>query len=324
VATTKSEILIFTGAGASKPLGFPTTFDFFANDAAYQPLLSFFPNGIADVETVLDLLNEIERFKVSDAGKFFEVVTKQAMHTRNAYTEHEILVNKIWSRCREVYSPLPTLEKVKSLFLPLFELIKAKEHTVDFFTTNYDPITDVVLELAEELHFSKTDGFDSLGLWKPELLDSDCHFRLFRLHGSMSYNKGTDGRIRNTRIYDTSLNPQSQMLLYPGYKGDPAGADDIYKIPHERFMDSMMSCRQAIFIGFSFRDPAINKTLVTAWGARSRPPSFFIWNPISQPQLKKSLPQEVTDYHHLRENFGSPNALNSFRVMWSQANQRTT
>jgi hypothetical protein len=297
MSAQNSEVFLFTGAGASMPLGFPTTFDFFNNDPdnIISPLARFFVNMQTDVETVLDLLNGIQTFKISEPGKFFELVSQ---HTINAYTEYDLLEKKIKDRCRKLYSTTPSLENVRRLFLPLFDALEIKKKRIDFFTTNYDPTTDVILELMGEMNVTSTDGFDGHGLWKPELFERDYHFRLFRLHGSMCYIKQVDNRIRNIRHYDPGLNPADQLLLYPGYKGDPSKADDIYRIPYLEFSKSLASCQLAVFIGFSFRDLFINLTIEKLWNNKVKP-SLIIWNPISREELEKNLPQGVKFRHRV-------------------------
>ena len=299
-----ADVVVFTGAGASKPLGFPTTYDFWTNDpnGTYNQIAPAFPTETADVETVLHLLNEIENFKKSPAGMLLEILTKQQNHAKNAYTEHEQLIAKIEARCRNVYSQAPTLLQVEQLFKPLFEAVSAKDRTIEFYTTNYDPVTDVIMELVKKMQLSKTDGFDELTLWEPELFDKDFHFRLFRMHGSMSYHRGKDGRVRNTRTYDTFQDPTSQMLLYPGFKGDPDALDPIYKIPNEHFAKSIKNCRIAIFIGFSFRDPAINKSIAAACRS-NKGLSLYVWNPEPEAALRQNLPREVGPIKYIQQKF---------------------
>ena len=73
--------------------------------------------------------------------------------------------------------------------------------------------------------------------------------------------KEKDGVIINLR--DISPSSDKHLFLAPGYKDNPEDENEheVYRYPHGRFRAHLLAAKYLIVIGFSFRDPAINRIL---------------------------------------------------------------
>ena len=234
-----TEIVVFTGAGASKPLGYPLANEFFkgwAKQPIHSWLTKHFNSQELDVENVLSLLDGIKQFHQSEAGKFFTAFSQNS-GAANSFNAVIAFVQQTQERCFDNYGKHPDREDVDKLYRPLLDALSVTKRPIDFFTTNYDPVSDYVLRLLQKLRVTWTDGFDRLGEWLPSQFDEDFQFRLFRLHGSMCYirDKETE-RITNPRTYyrasGAAATAQEHILIYPGYKGVPTGENELISQPH--------------------------------------------------------------------------------------------
>lgn len=301
-----AECLIFTGAGASKPLGYPTTEEFFRGEGGsiYNQLTAYLKRNIVDVEEAFELLTPILTFKETPAGSFLQFLIQN-----DAMTKIKEFIEAAKKKCFYHYGRQPKQDEVENLYIPLFEAINFNNKVVDFFTTNYDPVTDWILKIVEEKYrASYTDGFsEKLNEWKPDLYENDSHFRLFRLHGSMAYKK-QGSIIRNTRDYDLGSDIENHVLIYPGYKKDPSLEPEIVSIPHRELQNSLKTIRWAIFIGFAFRDANINNAIEDAIRI-NKEIKIIIVNPMEPKQLKRNISNKLENYTHIQLPFGDANAI---------------
>jgi hypothetical protein len=311
-------ITIFTGAGASRSLEYPTTSEFFTSgtgadlmgDPVYKQTARHLQKQQLDVEDVLRLLYPFADLYSTPTGKFI------FPHIRNRWIEQiPEFVAKTNKACFDHYGRLPQEQDVKRLYLPALDRCGWKQERVTLFTTNYDPVTDVLMEIAESSGIPSHDGFNRFGTW-----DSGGYSRLkagglaiYRLHGSMSWVE-SDGRIRNTRDYSQRAPGYAEhLIIYPGFKGNPEQeGHSAYRFAHTALRKELGETSAVLTIGFSFRDPHLNDIFREALTTNQRL-TLIVWNPIwpegsdvGLAELKQEFESRIK---HLSALFGADDAL---------------
>jgi hypothetical protein len=185
-----------------------------------------------DVEDALRLLDPIDDFQRSESGKFF---TLFAQVTKQHFQQVTGFISQTRQHCFNNYGKRPKLDDVETHYWPLFDVLGAVKKVTDFFTTNYDPVTDDVLKLLLKRNVNLTDGFNRLGEWAASEYEEDHSFRLFRLHGSMCYHKNkTTGEVTNPRVYNplggSATDIPEHLLIYPGDKDNGESGQEIFDL----------------------------------------------------------------------------------------------
>lgn len=305
-------MIIFTGAGASLPLNYPTTYQFFDSlklDATKYEILEhakhFFNKQTIDVEELLRLLEPIEAFFLSEHGKFIKHVMNQSWQVE--ISNFIIYIQKL---CFKYYGIYPELEKVKSLYSPLFSTLNWKKQPIYFFTTNYDPTTDRIVELADEQNIECTDGFDNRSRWSKDSYQGNDLLKIYKLHGSMSWIKQGNG-VTNSRDYsERNSNKNNHVLIYPGFKGNPElHGEEIIKFNHESLRYALLVSKILIVIGFSFRDNHINN-IITETFKENNDIRMIIINPELPKGSEVGLGDVLVKFNqrilHIPLKFGDP------------------
>lgn len=311
-------ITIFAGAGASKALDYPTTIEFFASgsgeslrtDPVFEKVSTFFNKRSFDVEDVLRLLDPFAQLDATPTGNFI------FPHLQNHWLKSvPSFVDKTNKVCFNHYGRRPSEELVQKTYIPLLKILHWETERVNFFTTNYDPVTDVLMEIAENSSILCSDGFNRFGDW-----DKDAYYKLnssgisiYRLHGSMSWVEN-EGKIRNTRDYSLrSPGYARHLIIYPGFKDNiEQDCHPIFRFAHEALRNELNETSVLIVIGFSFRDPHINDILHDSLKA-NRKLKIVVWNPTwpeGQDVGLNLLKQRFTNrIIHLEAKFGDEGAF---------------
>ena len=255
-------ITIFTGAGASRALDYPTTGEFFTtepgqplqNDPVYKETKKHLKKDVLDVEDVLRLLYPFAALGPTPTGQFlFPYFRNNWIHTIPEF------VSRINKACFDHYGRLPQEQHVKNLYLPVLDWCGWKNERVTLFTTNYDPVTDVLMEIAESSGIANHDGFNRFGTWDSGGYSSlkSGGLAIYRLHGSMSWVE-SDGRIRNTRDYSQRAPGYAEhLIIYPGFKGNPEqDGHSAYRFAHTALRKELGETTAVLLIGFSFLLPS--------------------------------------------------------------------
>lgn len=306
-------ITLFTGAGASKALGFPVTSEFFTVEEGkrlqgrdvYKHVKTFLKKDVVDVEDALRLLYPFVDLYGSPTGKMLQP------HITDLWiAQIPSFVKTTNELCFDHYGRVPDEPDVKRCYLPLLEYCEWGGQKVSLFTTNYDPVTDILMEMAEAQEIPCHDGFNRFGAW-----DSGGYNRVrsrglavHRLHGSMSWIE-RNGKIHNTRDYSKRAPGYAEhLIIYPGFKGNPE--DDghaAFRFAHTALRKELAESSAVITIGFSFRDPHLNDIFRDALNTNDRL-KLVVWNPewpegqdVGLGELRQDFGDRVV---HLGEAFG--------------------
>jgi len=282
---------VFLGAGASRVFDYPTTEEFVRN-------LSLSQNGkrilnsitrapeIKDSEHILQTIDAIITF---NSNTYVQAMFKQSQPSIPLVDGSVVRWNEFVDLCsslketmiielhRQYQFDQRKLQKVIDTYHPLIEqLSKVNEsQLLDLFTTNYDSVIENYCEESDkEVQF--TCGFsigtrgrrefwnpEQLGRWKGEF-GKGLGIKLYKLHGSLDWRETDDGRIERIRT-EEKVSPEIRrykrnILIYPAQKDylteEPFGRLMKY---FEEVLNQHNSC---LVIGFSFRDPFINRTFL--------------------------------------------------------------
>jgi NAD-dependent SIR2 family protein deacetylase len=343
-----AKIMLFLGAGASKPFGYPTTRDFIeisnkelaGKHPLYNEILSFFRSQrkleLIDIEIILWELDKLEKGinfieEPETFKKWFFVDSGRALY--NTGSTHDPLVQVLGNTKSKIKQLRGDINKLvydtywkepdtnfKTFYERLFDgidhyrsVINSNDKNIDIFTTNYDLMIEKYFEKKGPIF---SDGFAPVDRrsysWDLSHYDNKG-IRLYKLHGSIDWKRfKADGQIHRVPEHDYTK-PEDHVILYPGFKGEPE--IEPFKTLHAAFSDSLLTADQCIFIGFSFRDEYINRLVSEAVKENSRL-KIYIWNP-EKPDFEKlniNMPGDRT--HYIEENFGDNlDALNKLTGM---------
>ena len=292
--------MLFLGAGASTPLGYPVMAEFVkrvreeiqreGNESRHEEeakLLTdlMFRGGYNDIEEVLVHIEKILSLtqdgmdsmwqdtlpKISPLGRQESIGFRQL--TANALSLRQYIENSIF----DVYQLFPEvqdkLEFHKELFLCMHQADSQGTTSAPryVFTTNYDRVIEEFCRLQQ---YDLRNGFrvdpvrQNRKLWwpasfdEPLLKDRVC-VKLFKLHGSLSWKKAADGHIEELSV-DLSFSgkpprmyEKKDLLIYPASKTPPD--DEPLRTLYDKFETEMNEAGSCLVVGFSFRDPYLNR-----------------------------------------------------------------
>ena len=267
-------IILFTGAGASAPFGYPTTNQFFSEeldetlskrgrkktlDEVHGILRKREPGTEKDVEEVFLLVEPLVKLMGTPTGDLLARI--QADRWCEAL---EALLQLLRRHCFTAYGKATDENAVETIYTRWLESFGWPNSKVSLFTTNYDRIPGYLRKITMQLGTRFYDGFnDAAGEWDPRGYNTGAPgLDVYHLHGSLSWYE-EDGTIRRNFSYDPLEGGiDRHILIYPGFKGDP-GADPSFPEPirygHERLKEVLPPASDVIVVGYSFRDAALNK-----------------------------------------------------------------
>ena len=302
-----NNVLVFTGAGLSKPLGLPTTAEFeevinkSCSSDVLNELKAHLGDNAKDIEAILSIIGDLQR-KDSFVYKYLERKKNQSSYSQIFPTLSKFIDNSIQSSIelkKKLYELLTefNLSKAEALYKAIIAEIKAlnSEACVSFFTANYDltfenaydniaddlekqfGISDVDLGFnirRHKQHFDIQKGFE----WKKDVIEYK------KIHGSLDWHYDKKVCLKSG-VSTKPDDPNTMPLLYPGFKGTPA--EEPFITLHSQLFQRMMTADLLIFAGFAFRDQYINNLVDMAIMAN---PSLKVlcYNPAEI----KDLPEE--------------------------------
>jgi len=253
-------LVIILGAGASKPLGIPTSKEIVKMFLETKPAenLSDFKELILreewDLEKLLRLIQHVQLLGIDPPldvllGKNYNKTIKKKTQqlNKNFNSIYDALLEFIRDSCLK-----PDIEKAELLYKPLIEL--RNEAIVRVFTTNYDTaIEDVCKKSRIEYRdgfFS--DVFDDYPKFHSETLGTG-NPQLYKLHGSVNW--WTDDSRRDVFRLSLNLNGVEglrTMIIYPAEM--ERAFNFPYNILQSHYMLSLMHANRVIAIGHRFAD----------------------------------------------------------------------
>jgi len=289
------KIVLFLGAGASAPFGYPTTEKFVGGlkaeigDSVEGIFLSNILRmpEVKDIEQVLEVLKALYVFNKNPLKEYvttFTTTINLPNLSTNVFDQMKIaerLEDKIKSDVFRQYefSSL-RINEIKDAYGPLIEMLfnLRGDNELPIFTTNYDRVIE---EFCYREGINCIDGFKR----NPQTEEIEWNskefkrrprrkriIKLYKIHGSLSWRRKRDGmfvrvgpeeRTRGTQRYEKNLvlfpteklTNEVERLMIP--EKEP------YGLLHILFREVLKESEVAVFIGFSFRDAYINDIIIS-------------------------------------------------------------
>ena len=184
------------------------------------------------------------------------------------------LSDQIKAQVYDFYAAEPDIEQL-SPWLTFLQGMLQVDSDIEIFTTNYDCVLEKAIEVAEvDIKTGRTfDGIRAeldLDPWilatthkKEALTDGEAvsgNGLLTKLHGSVDWQRNR-GLIKISDVF--AGDHKKHCILYPGYKGEPT--EEPFTVFHQHLRrvanGEYAPLNAAVFIGFAFRDEAINRIL---------------------------------------------------------------
>lgn len=319
-AITSSEVILFAGAGASVPLGMPTTRDFLNElrrqveatrlRVVYDAALDQLGND-ADIERLLDILAQWRAYPHSLPPRLaagLPAAPTQPPPIARAPAEvtdlHEAALRLIITRYSDV-------DPDRAHFLYGWLLLWLKGFSTNWsplpiFTTNYDWTFERMVERGKRRIMTLVDGFvanPAGSLWDPgafHRLKGARHWQivLFKLHGSTSWYRQTSGQIAKITHAERQPGQLENVVVYP----TEAKTELVREEPFLTAYSYLTAClstgaRLCVVIGYSFRDPEINEAFRIGLAENSELHIIVLDPDLDKGRLEKGLqcnPERMT------------------------------
>jgi len=266
------KVVFLTGAGASQPLRFPTTSEFYkaipSNKELFDKILPTIFNILHnhkrsnDVEEVLDLLKPIDKMFDTPSG---ELITP-AMRDSSYINELKTIYKLTRKFCFDKYSNDIRIDDVTKLYSPVLDEYEWQRNSLSLYTTNYDIVPHKLLQIAKSNSIDCYDGFTETGHWDISGYNGfDKGLKIYHLHGSVYWVKDNETEIKKINSLDPlRKNPQHtpEFIIFPGYKGNLENEIAFYSYPFGEFKKALKTADELVVIGFSFRDESICKAII--------------------------------------------------------------
>ena len=137
-----------------------------------------------------------------------------------------------------------------------------------------------------------------------------------KLHGSTSWYKDAQGNIKRISEATPQIGQSRALLIYPTQVKANAVQEEPFKTAYEYFGASLGRTKNCVIIGFSFRDPAINKIFSTALAKNNELKLIIIDQAINNvylESLREKLLLDVDKFnskvHYFEKDFGEPEVI---------------
>jgi len=195
-------------------------------------------------------------------------------------------------------------EKIEECYDRLFDSVyfhvpkstRAKEFgQMHVFTTNYDSVVEYY---CAEKHIDFTCGFElerfsRRRFWKPELFRKPQGLKLYKLHGSLDWRETNDGRIERVpteeQVSKITRRYKRNVLIYPAQK--EYLTEEPFRTLMDYFEKVLNEHDACLVIGFSFRDPYINRIFLDFLKANLKR-RLIVISPTCSRNVKENLVHE--------------------------------
>jgi len=216
----------------------------------------------------------------------FESQTRAALEEITATTIQHYSVNRVPKAKQHEQERHNRMRRVLQFYYSLASLTDPNAQYLPVFTTNYDMlIEDLVSDTGYATSFfTGFPGYTTESAsWSPNNYPTELRgLHLYRLHGCVCwfYHGPHDPDVYFHRRDCCSRPREYLCALYPGreiYSGlDP------YKTGFRKFYELLITCKLAVFIGFSFRDYDVMHILLRANAQRQKPMKMLIFDSLYQ------------------------------------------
>ena len=324
------KIILFLGAGASAQYELPTTEKFleilresYQDHPILQSLLKC--EKFTDVEYVLQAVKDMLKFHQTEGGKYYQWQGEQRHMSVKINREshpYEQLVEQLpdvrQGLQKEIFDGYKLNAtrhgmQIDATLTPILEFLKTHSDKIMIFTTNYDRVIEEFARRQSE-QFSLIDGFRSehnqeyvfdSNVSEHNDLGSKHPIFLYKLHGSLNWVKGNDGRIQRISV-ETKLDlPNENLLIYPTLSPKEDADTEPYLTLFKKFETNMEKADMLIVIGSSFRDREITNKISEQFVDRKK--KLIILSPtgirdycqnILKKKYTKDPPQVLRPNHH--------------------------
>ena len=300
----KASTVLFIGAGASAPIGFPTTrsameqfglepfpdWDKIKKVTSHGKLLeSIYSSLSRERKDLGGILNSIRHTKFFgrtylddiDTEPFINQYTDTAKNSIENYRNSiDTLEKDILKHLFELYRYIPdkhdrgVITYYKPLMLLADSIFSGNDYDIPLFTTNYDLVIENLVLSDFMGNYEFIDGF--VYDRRKQLIFSLSEFarifdkpviKLFKLHGGLDWaiRRKDDKLIRVG--FESEIRDEKYLgpvLVPPGEEGQPYSREEFFKL-NDCLKKYLIDAERCIVIGFSFRDPGrINRIFYDA------------------------------------------------------------
>jgi hypothetical protein len=247
-------------------------------DNLLNELLRF--EGIDDAEALLQTFELLDQISSHPVREIFDSSYVQLNGSHSTKFSDLVklslaLRDSIQNVIFDVYQFRPICATKFDLYTQLLNIVAMRgdvsvtvnEHRI--FTTNYDRIIEEFCAHSEA--FQIRDGFDydakrKRTLWRPRSFEmpvppgAETPIKLFKLHGSLNWKSseyGIEQVLPESRFAEPTPVYKEDLLIYPGSKERPDR--EPFRTLYDLFESSMRETDRCLVIGFSFRDPYLNR-----------------------------------------------------------------
>ena len=334
-------LVIFAGAGASLAVSstkFPATQQFFeqlpksiAGNALYEMLVPHIKAETKkehiDIEDLLGALYECARVSnaihsgnsalapILSSQRAVSQVASPGLETtqvKNMFSSLESHVHNYASAINQLvydlYSKAPSASEYEQNWKKLISRALKKYERVEIFTTNYDVVLETVIENEGfPIYTGRTKTpFARLNTSEWTLGDTleSSRGRLTKIHGSVDWQKSGNEIFWGAPAFTGSHD--RHVILYPAkYKSLTEWPFNVF---HQYFATQAKIADAAIFVGFAFRDQAINEVIRA--GIRQD-----VRVAVIDPYPNHMIPIESGNVGYIEEGFGAEAVEASFRLI---------
>jgi len=279
---SKESSVIFLGAGASAPFGYPPTKPF------VETLMQRIPEtedrgkllrsiretqGVEDAEHITQVLDVVDALKTTPLRRFLENSGLNFQRFSNLrYGNFESIAMSLREQVRteifRTYSWKPEFQPKLDLYGQLFPLFHGA--VLDVFTTNYDRVIEEYCKAEPSIRLENgfvADEKRRVWEWNPTVSyeassGNQRLLRLYKLHGSLNWRSTIQGAIEEVRPEERigiggEASYAENLLIYPGGKAEPT-SEPFYSL-YRAFDQKIRDATSCLVIGFSFRDEYLNR-----------------------------------------------------------------
>lgn len=255
---SKYPFALFLGAGASKPLGIPTTDEMAKGllETIDSKYLRSLPNcNDLDIESLISNIKLCKELKDNPSLGFIHPTDRDLINEVSNEFEKDLETTFIYIRNR---CSKPNVEKAKELYGPIFELSEVA--SIKIFTTNYDTSIE---DAAKNLKIKGNDGFvltpfEDFPTFDHTSFDKDSKYELFKLHGSINW-WSDDSKTFRLSLDLAGTEKIRNLMIYPSQDKDTSTYP--YYILQSIFDYTLNSIDELIAIGHRFNDHKITSSI---------------------------------------------------------------